>query len=143
MLGQYGVYAVVQDKKKFYEKLWSDQMIIIMLVIASIMIVIFGVVFLSRFLIRKVKKINDLLYEKELYDLESIENGIQSLIREGEEKDKMALSIKKMYFIRRFINGEMQEREVVLSEAGNVQLNVDYDRYIVALLRQEEGWQTI
>jgi len=131
-------YGVVQDKNRFYEKLWSDQIMVVILIAASILIVILGVIFLSRVLIRRVKNINEMLYEKEIYDLESIEYGIQSLIREGKEKEKVNLTLKKVQFIRSFINGELQEREKVIAEAEKVQLKVNYNRYIVVLLRQEE-----
>lgn len=131
-------YATLQPMEVFHDKLYVDQWVAILLVFSCLVVAVFVIVFFSGHLMRKVKKVNVLLSDKDFYNLNNIEEGIQTLVNIGIENEKENLPLKKSKFIRNFIRGDVISKETAVAEAEKAQLNVNYDMYIVVLLRNKE-----
>ncbi len=131
------VYATVQDKGMFYDKIQAEQWMIVLMVLVCIILAICITGFFSGRMIKKVKSLGQLL-EEPSYDLSMIERGIQALTLMKQESEKENLSFRRAQFIRNFFRGYLRERESLLEEAWKAGMQIDYAMYLIVLLKNKE-----
>ena len=131
-------YGTLQSMEVYHNKMRSDQWGILMLIMICILLAITIILFGSKGFVRKVKRLNELLNEEPYYDLNKIENGIQTLVTTCQESERENLLLRKTRFIRNFIRGDFTNREDAILEASKVKLSIDCNKYIIVLLRNRE-----
>lgn len=137
--GESGIYyGTLQSTSVFADKIKTEQWVVLLLMLVCVSTTFFIIMLASRRVIKKVKGLNQLLNEDSWYDLNSIENGIQTLVMTKKESEKESLTLKKTRFIRNFIRGDFANREEAVLEARKAELNIDYEKYVVVLLRNRE-----
>ncbi len=133
------VYGTLNSMEVFHSKFMSEQWGIILLVLVCLIpaCLVLGVG--SRKVMHKVKNLNALLNNEEVnYDLNSIENGIQTLVMTHKESEKENLPLRKTRFIRNLIRGGYADKSEALAEAYKAELNIDYKLFLVVLIRNRE-----
>lgn len=131
-------YGTLQSMDIFHDKVRTEQWGIVLLILMCIILACFVVIFVSRRIMSKVKGLNLLLNETSYYDLNSIENGIQTLVMTQKESEKESLTLKKTRLIRNFVRGDFVKREDAIASAGEAQLNIDYEKFCIVILRNRE-----
>lgn len=138
--GKSGIcYISLQSMEVYHDKMQTEQWFVVVLMLACIFFAVTIILFGSKNLVNKVKRLNELLDEESNYDLNTLENGIQTLVSTYKKSEKEGMILKKTSFIRNFIRGDFQSREDVLAEAQKAQLNIVYERYLVVLLKNKEA----
>lgn len=132
-------YISMQPMEVFYAKFKTKQWVLLLFVLLMVMMATFMVGISSGRMMRKVKGLSLLLGKDSSYDLGYIERGIQALVITNKNSEKENLSLKKAEFIRNFFRGYLGNRESMVSEAAKVELFVDYEKYVIVLLRNKEG----
>lgn len=137
--GESGIYyGTLQSMSVFADKIKTEQWVVLLLMLVCVCTTFLVIMLASKRVIKKVKGLNQLLNEDSWYDLNSIENGIQSLVMTKKASEKESLTLKKTRFIRNFIRGDFANREEAVLEARKAELNIDYEKYVVVLLRNRE-----
>ena len=131
------VYATVQDKSVFYDKIRTQQWTIVLIVLVCIILAICITGLFSGRMIKKVKSMGQLL-EEPSYDLSNIERGIQTLALMKKESEKENLDLQKARFVRNFFRGYLKDRDSLLEEAAKVGMWIDYAIYVIVLLKNKE-----
>ena len=131
-------YGTLQSMEVFHDKVMTEQWHIMMLILSCLLFAATIITVASKGFINKVKRWNELLNEDSYYDLNKIENGIQTLVNTYKEVEKEGLVLKKTLFIRNFIRGDFACRADAIAEAEKAKLDIDYDMYTVVLLRSRE-----
>lgn len=132
------IYGSLQSMEVFHDKMKNEQWSIIVLLMMCSIPTTFILVVLSSKIIRKVRSLNQLLNEEGNYGLDNIENGIQTLVMTHREAEKENLPLKKTRFIRDFIRGGYAYRTDALVGAHKAGLYIDYEKYLVVLIRSRE-----
>ena len=132
------IYGSLQSMEVFHDKMMNEQWSIIILLLVCAIPTTFVLAFLSGKIMRKVRRLNQLLNEEGNYGLDNIENGIQTLVRTHKEAEKENLPLKKTRFIRDFIRGGYAYRTDALVGAHKAGLYIDYEKYLVVLIRSRE-----
>ena len=137
--GDSGIYyGTLQSMEVYYDKLMTEQWIILILMLVCVIFAITIILFGSKGFVKKVKHLNELLNEDSYYDLSRIENGIQTLVNTCQESEKEGLILKKTRFIRNFIRGDFSCKEEAIAEAQKARLDIKHVMYMVVLLRSRE-----
>lgn len=131
-------YGTLQSMDIFHDKVRTEQWGIMLLILMCIILACFVVIFVSRRIMSKVKGLNLLLNETSYYDLNSIENGIQTLVMTQKEYEKESLILKKTRLIRDFVRGDFVKREDAIAAAGEANLNIDYKEFCIVIIRNRE-----
>ena len=139
MSGESGIiYGTMQNMDVFYDKLRSDQMVVILLILICAVAATVVSGFYSTRMMRKIKSLSKVIDEEGSYDLSYIERGIQTLVVAQKSSEKENMDFRKARFIRNFFRGYLGDHETMLEEAGKVGLNINYEKYVVVLLRSKE-----
>lgn len=134
--GNSGIYyGILQSKSVFWDKLKIEQWVLLFVLMACIFPTSLILVYASRGVIGKVKRMNELLQEDNLYDLTGIESGIQTLVATKKETEKDSKALKKNKLISRFVRGEFSTREEMIEEAAKASLNIDKEFYVLVLFK--------
>jgi len=131
-------YGTLQSMDVFQEKMMMEQWSIILLIFGGVVVALSVIALFSKKIVGQVKKINLLLDEEDNFDLTSVQEGIQALIVNREEMQRENLTHKRIIFIRNFIRGDYNSREAVVAAADEARLNVDYQKYVILVLRNRE-----
>lgn len=138
--GESGIYyGTLQSMSVFADKIKTEQWVVLLLMLVCAFTTFMIIMMASKRVIKKVKGLNQLLNEDSWYDLNSIENGIQTLVMTQKESEKESLVLKKTRFIRNFIRGDFFSRSDAVTEAKKAGLNIDYEKFVVVLLRNREN----
>lgn len=128
-------YGMLQPKEVFWDKLKIEQWVLLFVLLACIFPTSLIILYVSRGMVGKVKRMSELLQEDNLYDLTGIENGIQTLVATHRETEKDSKVLKKNRLINRFVRGEFPTREEFVEEANKAALNLDKAFYILVLFK--------
>lgn len=131
-------YGTLQSMEVFYDKIKMEHWTILFLIMICMVPAVFILLMVSKGFIRKVKACNQLLNEDSYYNLGCIEKGIQSLVMIRSESEKENLILKKTRFIRNFARGDFATRKEALVRAKEAGLQIDYEQYVIVLLRNRE-----
>ena len=138
-VGESGIYyGTLQSMEVYHDKMMASQWIILALMLVCVLFAITIILFGSKGFVKKVKRLNELLNEDSYYDLSRIENGIQTLVTTYQQSEKEGIILKKTRFIRNFIRGDFSGKEEAVSEAQKAQMSIDYQSYMVVLIRNRE-----
>lgn len=137
--GESGIlYGSLQSMDIFYEKFMSGQWGIIWIMLVCAIPAAFIIVLAADRIMRKVRRLNLLLNDEVNYDLNSIEHGIETLVMSSRESERENLPLKKTRFISDFIRGSFSDREEAVEAARRADLQIDYEQYLVVLIRSRE-----
>lgn len=137
-MGESGiVYATVQDKTVFYDKIQHQQWTILLMVLLCVFLSVCITSFFSGRMMKKVKNLGKMLKEPS-YNLENIEHGVQTLVLMTRKSEKENQDFRKAQFVRNFFRGYLMDRESLLQEAEKAGMHMDYQLYVVALLKDKE-----
>lgn len=128
-------YGTLRSMNDFYEKVKPDQWRMILLVSGCLGVIVVLFLFCSGKLLKKIQSISLLLEQEEYYKLNNVEEGIRSLIALQEETKLENLIQKKAIFVRNFMRGDYRSREAVMEAAYRVELDVDYQNYMIVIVR--------
>lgn len=137
MRGESGlIYCSLQSMEVFNNKIVAGQWGIITLLLVCAFPTVFFLLVISRRVKLKVSKLNQMLNAEEgqNYNLGSIENGIQSLIEENEQKEIENQNNKKTMFVRKFVCGDFQYQEEVCAAGKEASIGADHSLYLVSLM---------
>lgn len=132
------VYGTLQSMKVYHDKVMTEQWTVFFVIVLCALFAGVVIIFSSKSLVKRIKRLGGLLKEESSYDLDRIESGIQTLISTYRETEKEGLILKKTRFIRNFIRGDFESRERAVQEAEKAGFKALYDRYLVVLLRSKE-----
>ncbi len=132
------VYGTLQSMGIFHDKMMSEQWGIIVLLLACSVPTTFVIVIIASRIMRKIKSLNKMLGDDASYDLSNIENGIQTLVMTKQLSEKESQPLKKTRFIRNFIRGGYTYRTDALVDAHKAGLNIDFEKFLVVLIRNRE-----
>lgn len=130
------VYCTVQPKKVFQNKIVTGQWGILFVLSVCSIPASLAIVTLSKRLSRKVRNINELLSEDEeaLYNLETIETGIRTLVENNREINLESLTLRRTRFISNFVRNEYDSRKAAVRAGEKVNLHIDTVYFIVVLM---------
>ena len=131
-------YGSLQATSVFRDKMLLEQWIILLLIVGSLIIVMPLIVMLFGRIVKWVRRLNFVLHDEASYDLESIEEGIRSLINNEETSKIENQTYKCSTFIRNFIRGDYESRQIAIDAAYEAGLNIDYQKFIVMVIRNKE-----
>lgn len=132
------IYGTLQSLKVYHDKVMTEQWAILMMIMVCMLVAVILVSFTSKGFVNKIKRLNGLLNEDSFYDLDGIESGIQALVTTYKESEKEGIVFKKTRFIRNFIRGDFSDKDEAVSEAQKASMMINYDKYIVILLKSRE-----
>jgi len=137
--GSSGVsYVTLQHMENFHDKIQTEQWAVILLIILCLIPALFLTFLGSKNLLKKVKGFNQLLNEESYYDLNSIGNGIESLVSTYQKTEKEHLTLKRTRFIRDFVRGRFTDRDAAIAGARRANLEIDYKQFCLVLLKNRE-----
>lgn len=137
--GSSGIYyGTAQSMEVFHDKVIAEQEIILLLIFMCAILGAVIILYVSKAIMRNVKRLSGLLNEEAGYDFADIENGIRMLTNTNRENEKENLAFKKMQFIRNFVRGDYQDKKIALMEADKVNIQIDYEQYMIVLVRNRE-----
>ena len=137
--GSSGIYyGTAQSMEVFHEKVMAEQEIILLLIFMCTILSTIMILYVSKAIMRSVKKLSVLVNEESGYDFADIENGIRMLTITSKENEKENLAFKKMQFIRNFVRGDYQDKAIAELEADKVNLQINYEQYMIVLVRNRE-----
>ena len=132
------VYGTIQSLETFHNKVMTEQWTIWIIMTICILCSAIIIVLASKGFVHKVKRLSGLLNEDSIYDLNRIESGIQTLVTTYKESEKEGIELKRTRFIRNFIRGDFDGKSEAIAEAEKAKLMINYERYLVVLLRSRE-----
>lgn len=132
-------YGNITPLSEFYNKVRSEQWGIVLLILVCFGLAVVVFFFYSGRLLRKVQSIGKLLEKDGGYNLNNIEEGIQALITTYEEAQTESILQKKLIFIRNFLRGDYSTREKVIEDANKVGLNIDFQQYVIVIVKNRES----
>jgi len=131
-------YISIQHMQNFHDKMQTEQWAIILLILLCLIPALFLTFLGSKNILKKVKGFNQLLNEESFYDLNSIGNGIESLVSTYQKSEKELLVLKRMHFIRDFVRGSFNDRVAAIASAEQANLDIDYKQFCLVLLKNRE-----
>lgn len=131
-------YISLQRMQNFHDKMQTEQWAIILLILLCLIPALFLTFLGSKNILKKVKGFNQLLNEESYYDLNSIGNGIESLVSTYQRSEKELLILKRMHFIRDFVRGSFCDREAAVNNATQAKLEINYKQFCLVLLKNRE-----
>lgn len=131
-------YGTLQPMIVFHGKIMTGQMTIILLFAFCLLVTVSVVVLFSGKIVTWFKRVSILLDEEETYDLIGVEEGIRSLITADKESQRERHLQKRSMFVRNFIRGDYGDRQAVIEAGKEAGLRLDYQRFIVVVLRNKE-----
>lgn len=137
--GNSGIYyGTAQSMEIFRNKVISEQGIILMLIFMCAILSTIMILYVSKIVMRRIKNLSVLLNDEPRYDFADIENGIRMLTIANKESKKENIAFKKMQFIRNFVRGDYQDKASAKIEADKVNLQINYEQYMIVLVRNRE-----
>lgn len=128
------VYCTLQPISEFQKKMLTGIWGIILLLLACSIPAAFLITTVSHNMFSRVKQINSLLNEEEHYNLESIEEGIRGLIQSQSVEQKRNLSLKKIQFLRLFIQEQFADYNDMLTKAKEADIHAQMPFYVIAMM---------
>jgi len=132
-------YVTLQPMENFHDKIQTEQWVVILLILLCLFPAGLLALAVSKNLLGKVKSLNQLLNEDSYYDLNSIGNGIESLISTYQASEKESLVLKRTRFVRDFVRGRFLDRESAIANAKQANLQIDRKWFCLALVKNRQA----